>query len=277
MFVWLVFAWSSWVLLVPARLQGAVVHPRLNLIALGIAALVVVTVSMRPAEDPTRLPPGNKDFALIRETTERVISAVGGEKDVLVVHVGDPAQTFETAIIYALRRHGVTPAVRRKYLITELGNRYSPDSRLYRTVVTVGERMGPVTPAGQVLIRRPEVTARSPPRAKIGPAHPRYGRSLKRMWASSLAAARMSKGGRWWRGTAGSSRTREPSSTRTYVRIEVKKDPPVDFTATRCRPRITGPGLDPKGGLDAYARPDRLRLGRRTAGMKRCGVQLSDA
>jgi hypothetical protein len=158
MFVWLVLAWSAWVLLAPAPLQGAVMHPRLKLTALGAAAVLAVVVSLRPAKDPTRLPPGNKDFPSIRDATARVVTAVGHEKDVLVVHVGDPAQTFETAIIYALRRHGVTPAVHRKYLVTQLGKQYSADSRRYRAVVTVGERLGRVTPAGQVLVRRPEVT-----------------------------------------------------------------------------------------------------------------------
>jgi len=157
MFVWLVLCWSAWVLLAPAPLQGAAVHARLKLAALGTTAVVAVAVSVRPAEDPTRLPPGNKDFPLIRDATARVVTAVGRDRDVLVKHVGHPAQTFETAIIYALRRHGVTPAVRRKYLVTQLGKQYSADSRRYRTVVTVGERLGRVTPAGQVLVRRPEV------------------------------------------------------------------------------------------------------------------------
>ena len=192
MFVWLVFAWSSWVLLVPARLQGAAVHPRLKLTALGIVALVVVAVSVRPAEDPTRLPPGNKDFALIREATERVISAVGRDTDVLVVHVGNPAQTFETSIIYALRRHGVTPAVRRKL----------PSSLRAREAVLPGfpslshrrhrrRTYGTGHPSRPSLDSAPGGHRHDPPRAKIGPGHSCYARSLKDCGAARLAAARM--------------------------------------------------------------------------------------
>jgi hypothetical protein len=47
--------------------------------------------------------------------------------------------------------------VRRKYLVTQLGQQYAPDSGGHRTVITVGEPGVGGAPPGQVLVRRPEV------------------------------------------------------------------------------------------------------------------------
>ncbi len=158
MFVWLMLGWSTVVLLVPHRVswlsRSRVAAPA----GLALAAVVAMVTSVRDASDVNRFPPGDKDFGALRAATTRVTGAVGKDKDVLVVHAGVPTSTFETALVYALRRKGVRPAVIPAHLVTQFGEQYAPRRGTYRDVVTVIEGGGPGTSGAEVLVRSPQVT-----------------------------------------------------------------------------------------------------------------------
>jgi hypothetical protein len=156
LFVWLVAGCSAWAMLAPAAWRP----PRRTAVAvgaLGLAAVVATAAAIRDPQEPGRLPPGSKQYEAIRAASAQVAKAVGADKDVRIERVGLHIQTFETAIVYELRRNGVIPAVR-PALARELGSAYVPEPRRYRTVVTVGEGHVAVPPGVQVVVSSPEVT-----------------------------------------------------------------------------------------------------------------------
>jgi hypothetical protein len=156
LFVWLVAGCSAWTMLAPVAWSPPLrTWPALG--ALGLAAVVATGAAIRDPEEPGRLPPGSKDYEAIRAASARVTEAVGADRDVRIDRVGVPIQSFETAIVYALRRNGVIPAVR-PALAQELGSAYAPERRRYGTVVTVGEGRVAVPSGEQVVVSSPEVT-----------------------------------------------------------------------------------------------------------------------
>ena len=132
----------------PRRIvRSAAASSRVRWVGVAAAAVVALAVSLRPADDAGRNPPGSTNFAALRAVSGAAGAAVAGRRDVLVLHAGSWSSTFEAALVYGLRRTGARVQVGRAYLATQLGPRYAAEQRPYATAL---------------VRRRAEVCARSP-------------------------------------------------------------------------------------------------------------------
>jgi hypothetical protein len=155
MWVWLTLVWSAWRLLRP---QGAAVRlprPALAWGALGAAtALAVAVAAGRDYDAPDRLPPGVKDYDLIRSTTARVAEAVAGSDGILIdaPRAVRNSLTFQSAIAYELRCAGLRLSVPAR-LVKEFGRQYGPDERGYEHVIRIRDAGAPAGRDDRVVVR----------------------------------------------------------------------------------------------------------------------------
>jgi hypothetical protein len=156
MWVWIVLIWSLLVLVVPVHLAGS--RGRLAG-ALGVVAVLAILVALqRDYDDPGRLPPGLKDYELIRATADAVANAVSGSRGVLIdTPIGvRNSLTFQSAIAYRLRREGLVFMVPPR-LVKEMGDQYGV-SPGYDRVVSIRDGDAMVSADSQVVVRNQAVT-----------------------------------------------------------------------------------------------------------------------
>jgi hypothetical protein len=164
MFVWLTLAWSAWVLLPAFRSR---IVARRGVAVAGLAAVAVVALFVaagRDYDDPTRLPPGLKDYRLVQATADRVGAALTGSHGVLIdvpLEVRN-SLTFQSAIAYAIRRDGLAIGVPAR-LAREMGRQYRPGAGAYDTVVSIRNGDAPPIPGSRTVVRNHAVTVMMAP------------------------------------------------------------------------------------------------------------------
>ncbi len=165
MFVWLALTYAVWRLLgAQESANGPRPVPRAAAL-LGCAAIAVVAAAAagRSGDSDGRFPAQVADYAPGRATNGAVLAAIGDETDVLIRHQKGSlfATTFERALVYSLRRHGIAVAVADEHLVTQFGSRYRAEARPYALTVTVAEGasgLSLLNDGDQVVAQNPRVT-----------------------------------------------------------------------------------------------------------------------
>jgi hypothetical protein len=165
MFMWLTLGWSVWALARPIRRRVDVATLDLRRRAPALVSLTVVVTASAVVTDRwdedlnARLPPGLKDYRLIRDTTARVRSALADSPGVRIrVPISvENSLTFQSAIAYVLRRDGIPVALPRR-LVKEAGASYSPSSVSYEAVLWIRNGDARVPSGSELLVRNPEVS-----------------------------------------------------------------------------------------------------------------------
>jgi hypothetical protein len=160
MWVWLTLAWSAWLLL-PA-LQSRIAPRRGFAVGAGLAAVAVLAALVaagRDYDDPSRLPPGLKDYRLVESTADRVREAVAGSHGVLLDAPIEARHslTFQSAIAYAVRREGLPIGVPER-LAREMGRQYRAGAGAYDQVISIRDGDAPPIPGGRTIVRNHAVT-----------------------------------------------------------------------------------------------------------------------
>ena len=157
MFVWLTLAWSVWALL---PVLQRTIAPRVVMAGLAAVAVVAVLVSLgRDYHNRERLPPGLKDYRLIKASSERVLNALGDSRGVLILSPWqvDNSIVFQSAVAYALRREGLTISTERRQY-REMGKQYQASAGAYDHVVAISDGGSPIEPGSRAVVRIPQIT-----------------------------------------------------------------------------------------------------------------------
>jgi hypothetical protein len=157
MFVWMGAGLAASRLVAPGFARLRLPRGRVQLAAVAICAGAAIAASLRDYRGPDRFPPGDKDYPAFRNVTASVLAAIGNERDVLVADNNSFDTTYERALVYSLRRHGVSPTVSRSYLVRQFGAAYRTDARRHHVTVTVVKGSA-AAPGGQIVARHGDVT-----------------------------------------------------------------------------------------------------------------------
>jgi hypothetical protein len=159
MFAGLAAAWSVWHLWRPAWRWGDLEAPPARVAALVAVAAASAAITDRSDEQADRLPPGLKDYELIRATAQRVAADLAGSRGVRIdvprsVH---NSLTYQSAIAYELRGEGIPFSVPAR-LVKEMGGSYAADEVRAEDVIRIADGNAPIGAGERVLVRRPDVT-----------------------------------------------------------------------------------------------------------------------
>ena len=156
MWAWLIAVWSAVALLAPAHRR--VVPRLLRPVAVGaVAVLAVLVAAGRDYESSERLPPGVKDYRMIRAAAERVGDALSDSGGVLLDAPREVPLTFKSAATLALRRKGVSVYVPPR-LSVQMGDQYARAGASYADVLSIRDGGVPAPARSRVIVRNEAVT-----------------------------------------------------------------------------------------------------------------------
>lgn len=157
MWAWLIAVWSAAALVAPAHRRVA--PPRLlRPVAAGaVAVLAVLVAAGRDYESSERLPPGVKDYRMIRAAAERVGDALSDSRGVLLDAPREVPLTFKSAATFALRRKGVSVYVPPR-LSVQMGDQYARAGASYADVLSIRDGGVPAPARSHVIVRNEAVT-----------------------------------------------------------------------------------------------------------------------
>jgi hypothetical protein len=124
-----------------------------------VVVVGVAVVAGREYDSPDRLPPGLKDYALVRAATDRIADALRGSRGVLIdvpIEVRN-SLTFQSAIAYSLRREGLALAVPPR-LSKEMGGQYQPAAGGFEYVLAIRDAGARPTADSRLLVSNDAVT-----------------------------------------------------------------------------------------------------------------------
>jgi hypothetical protein len=160
MWVWLTLAWAAWVLIAPLRRPIALGSAPASMAGTtAVVLLSIVVTAGRDYQSSGRLPPGLKDYRLVRDVTDRVTQALAGSGGVLLdvpVAVRN-SLTFQSAITYALRREGLRISVPHR-LVTEMGAQYTASAGAFEDVLSIRDGNAPPRPDTRLIVRNSAIT-----------------------------------------------------------------------------------------------------------------------